>query len=226
MDELSSQAKVEVEVPTQNRRALLDLKFTRVDLRPPERITRAKNAFIVTCWAIRVAENAPPDGWEPLSWTLLTNIPIGSAAQAVEKLSWYRRRWSIEEFHKILKSGCSVEDCRLQTAERLKRYFALLGVIAWRLFWMVHIKRAAPDAPAEVALTQSEIGTLCSLKRFKQKLPPASPTVRQALIAIACLGGYLNRKNDPPPGPTVMWRGWQRLASMTELYESVVPGCG
>jgi Transposase DNA-binding/Transposase Tn5 dimerisation domain len=226
MDELSSQAKVEVEVPTQNRRALLDLKFTRVDLRPPERITRAKNAFIVTCWAIRVAENAPPDGWEPLSWTLLTNIPIGSAAQAVEKLSWYRRRWSIEEFHKILKSGCSVEDCRLQTAERLKRYFALFCVIAWRLFWMVHIKRAAPDAPAEVALTQSEIGTLCSLKRFKQKLPPASPTVRQALIAIACLGGYLNRKNDPPPGPTVMWRGWQRLASMTELYESVVPGCG
>jgi Transposase Tn5 dimerisation domain len=226
MDELSSQAKVEIEVPTQNRRAILDLKFTRVDLRPPERITRAKNAFIVTCWVIRVAENTPPDGWEPLSWTLFTNIPIGSAAQAVEKLSWYRRRWSIEEFHKILKSGCSVEDCRLQTAERLKRYFALFCVIAWRLFWMVHIRRAAPDAPAEVALTQSEIGTLCSLKRFKQKLPPASPTVRQAIIAIACLGGYLNRKNDPPPGPTVMWRGWQRLASMTELYESVVPGCG
>src|SRR5438270_10863701 len=110
--------------------------------------------------------------------TFAHKYPIRLGGATFKEPSWYRRRWSIEEFHKILKSGCSVEDCRLQTAERLKRYFALFCVIAWRLFWMVHIKRAAPDAPAEVALTQSEIGTLCSLKRFKQKLPPASPTVR------------------------------------------------
>src|SRR4051794_9058647 len=109
------------------------------------------------CWRIRVTENAPPDGWEPLSGTRLTNIPIGSVEQALEKLSWYRRRRSLEEFHQILKSGCSVEDGRRRTAERLKRYLALLGVIAGRLFWMVPIKRAAPDAPAEVALTPSEI---------------------------------------------------------------------
>jgi hypothetical protein len=51
-------------------------------------------------------------------------------------------------------------------------------------------------------------------------------TVRQAVIAIACLGGYLNRKNDSPPGATVVWRGWQRLASMSELYENFIPGCG
>jgi Transposase Tn5 dimerisation domain len=132
----------------------------------------------------------------------------------------------MEEFHKTLKSGCTVEDCRLQTAERLKRHLALFSVIAWRLFRMVHIKRTDPDAAAEVALTQSEIKTLCSLKRFKNKLPSASPTVSQALVAIACLGGYLDRKNDPPPGPTVVRRGWQRLASMTELFESIVPGCG
>jgi hypothetical protein len=226
IDSLPSYAEVEVEVPTQSRRAVLDLTFTKVDLRPPERISRSKNALIVTCWVIRVAERTPPNGYEPLCWTLLTNIPVGSVEQAVEKLSWYRKRWSIEEFHKILKSGCTVQDCRLQTAERLKRYLALFSVIAWRLFWMVHIKRTDPDAPAEVALTQSEIKTLCSLKRFKNKLPSASPTVSQALVAIACLGGYLDRKNDPPPGPTVVWRGWQRLASMTELFESIVPGCG
>jgi hypothetical protein len=82
---------------------------------------------------------------------------------------------------------------------------------------MAHIKRVAPDAPAEIALTPSEIGTLCSRKRFKPPLPPASPTVRPALIAIACLAGHRNRKNDPPPGAPVMGRGWQRLASRTEL---------
>jgi Transposase Tn5 dimerisation domain len=144
----------------------------------------------------------------------------------VERISWYRRRWSIEEFHKVLKSGCVVEKSRLQTAERLKRYIALLCVIAWRIFWLVHIQRANPGASAEVALTQAEIGVLRSLKRFSGRFTPTSMTVRQAVIAIACLGGYLNRKNDPPPGPTAVWRGWQRLASMSELYESLVTGCG
>jgi hypothetical protein len=88
-----------------------------------------------------------------------------SVEQALEKLAWHRRRWAIEEFHKILQSGCTVEECRLQAAERLQRYRARFCVIAWRLFWIVHRKRANPKAPAEVALTQSEIGTLRSLKR-------------------------------------------------------------
>jgi Transposase Tn5 dimerisation domain len=159
---------------------------------------------------------------------LLTNVPVTSLDHAVERVSWYRRRWSIEEFHKVLKSGCMVEKSRLQTAERLKRYIALLCVIAWRIFWLVHIQRADPGAPAEVALTRAEIGTLRSLKRFTGRFQQSTAmTVRQAVIAIACLGGYLNRKNDPPPpGAITVWRGWQRLASMSELYESIVPGCG
>jgi Transposase DNA-binding/Transposase Tn5 dimerisation domain len=220
-------AVIELEVPTQKRRATLSLTFGKVELCPPKGKPLLKNAKNVVCWAVRLSEDAPPADCEPLSWTLLTNIPIASVEQAVEKVSWYRRRWAIEEFHKILKSGCTVEDCRLQTADRLKRYLALFCVIAWRLFWMVHISRADPTAPAEVVLTQSEIGTITTLKRFRDKLPrDAALTVRAAVIAVACLGGYLNRKNDPQPGATVIWRGWQRLSSMTELYESVVPGCG
>lgn len=227
LDAIQSQGQVEIDVPTQKRKATLALKFTSVQLRPPERITKSKKALRVTCWIVHVKEITPPKNCDPLSWTLLTNIPVDSIEQAVEKLAWYKRRWSIEEFHKILKSGCIVEDCRLQTAERLKRYLALFSVIAWRIFWLVHISRADPKAPAEVALTQTEIGTIQSLKRFKDSLPlNTALTVKKALLAIACLGGYLNRKNDPPPGPTVVWRGWQRLSSMAELYESMATGCG
>jgi len=226
LESLAPQAQVEIDVPTQKRTATLDLIFTPVDLRPPERVTRSKKAATIPVWVIHVREKTPPADCEPLSWSLLTNIPTESVEQALQCLNWYRRRWSIEEFHKILKSGCTIEDCRLQTADRLKRYLALFCVIAWRIFWMVHVQRAAPDGSAEAVLTRTEIGTLCSLKRFKGKLLTDShPTVRQVVIAIACLGGYLNRKNDPPPGPTVVWRGWQRLSSMAELYESLA-GCG
>ena len=121
----------------------------------------------------------------------------------------------------------TVEDCRLQTAERLAKYIALISVVGWRIFWLVHISRADPNSPAEVVLTQVEIGTLRSLKRFREKIPQKGPlTINQAIVAIACLGGYLNRKKDLPPGATVLWRGWQRLASMSEIYESIATSYG
>ena len=220
-----AQAIVTIDVPSQKRRATLSLTFQSVTLRSPTRIPNVERISL-PCWVVHVKEQEPPEGTEALSWTLLTNVPTHSIDDALLSLSWYRRRWSIEEFHKILKSGCTVEDCRLQTADRLKRYLALFCVIAWRIFWMVHIQRANPTAPAEVALTQSEIGTLRTLKRFHGMLPKEGTlTVKQVVIAIARLGGYLNRKNDPPPGPTALWRGWQRLSSMTEVYDGIT-GCG
>jgi Transposase DNA-binding/Transposase Tn5 dimerisation domain len=219
--------QVEVTVPSQQRTAVANVRFSAITLCAPERLTKSKNKLNVVGWVISVEEVKPPAGVEAISWMLLTNVPVTSLDHAVERVSWYRRRWSIEEFHKVLKSGCMVEKSRLQTAARLKRYIALLCIIAWRIFWLVHLQRADPGAPAEVALTQAEIGPLRSLKRFTGRFQQSTAmTVRQAVIAIACLGGYLNRKNDPPPGATTVWRGWQRLASMSELYESIVPGCG
>lgn len=215
LDVLSPHALVSLDVPTQKRKADLELRFTQIILRAPSRIAKAER-LPLSCWVVHVVEPRPPSGYEPLSWTLLTNIEVSSVDEAIEKIAWYRRRWSIEEFHKVLKSGCAVEDCRLQTAERLSRYLALFCVIAWRIFWMVHVSRTDPHAPAEVALTTSEIAALCSLERFNAKtFTPVSLTVRQAVSAIAALGGHLARKNDPPPGTLAIWRGWQRLASMT-----------
>ena len=221
------QGSVELEIPTQKRKATFALKYVQLAIRPPDRVSRAKTPKCITCWVIELVEQDPPDNASPISWTLLTNIAVTNLSHAIERVSWYRRRWSIEEYHKIMKSGCKIEDCRLQTGERLKRYIALFSVIAWRLFWIVHIKRTNPTAPATVILTQTEIKTLTSLQRFKKLILNKNKlNANQAVLAIACLGGYLNRKNDPPPGTIVIWRGWQRLTSMTELYNSIKPGCG
>jgi hypothetical protein len=222
------QGQIEISVPSQKRKIPAEVRFTEVTLCAPQRLTKSKTKLSVSCWAISVDEVPTSENQEPLSWTLLTNIPTLALEQAVQMISWYRRRWSIEEFHKILKSGCTVEENRLQTAERLKRYLALMSIIAWRIFWLVHIQRTDPKAPAEVALTQSEIGTLLSLERFEGQFETSKPlTIRQAVTAIACLGGYLNRKNDRPPGAIVIWRGWQRLSSMAEVYEGMIKNrCG
>jgi hypothetical protein len=51
--------------------------------------------------------------------------------------------------------------------------------------------------------------------------PPATlPTLAHAVRWVAKLGGFLGRKGDGEPGPTVLWRGFQHLADLTAMYQA------
>ena len=83
-------------------------------------------------------------------------------------------------------------------------------ILSWRLFWLTMINRAAPDASPLLALTEGEVRLLDRMAdRPSTSSPP--PTLSSYLTRIARLGGYLARASDPPPGHTVMWRGWSRF---------------
>jgi hypothetical protein len=120
---------------------------------------------------------------------------------------------TIELFHKVLKSGCRIEAARLRTAERLTKLIALFCILAWRVFWITMIARAAPRAPTRAVLTEAEVVLLDRAVRDRPSVPSAA-TLARYLMKIACLGGYLARARDPPPGIIVMWRGWSRLTDM------------
>lgn len=63
---------------------------------------------------IYAQESSTPRSREKIDWKLITNLPVRSRKDAVEKLAWYAVRWRIETFHKILKSGCRAEASKLQ----------------------------------------------------------------------------------------------------------------
>jgi len=94
---------------------------------------------------------------------LITDLPVRSRAETIEKLEWYAMRWKIETFHKILKSGCKAEESKLRTAERLVNLVALLCILSWRVFWITMMNRTAPHAPPEVAFTELELWLLDEL---------------------------------------------------------------
>ena len=123
-----------------------------------------------------------------------------------------------ETFHKVLKSGCQAEQSKLRTAERLTNLLAVLCIVGWRVFWLTMVNRATPEAPAEVALTKTEIEILDRMAR-ETRSRPARPTVSHYLVAIAKLGGYLARAKDPPPGNMVIWRGLTRLMDIHLGFE-------
>ncbi len=180
--------------------ARLELRFARVHVLPPwGKQTRWPPLDLTIIHAV---EPGRPEDRDRVEWKLATDLPVRSADEAVEKLRWYARRWNIELFHKVLKSGCRAEAARLRTAERLTKLIAVFSVIAWRCFWTAMIARAAPQGPAEVALTPAEIDVLDRVVRDRAD-PPTIKTLLVYLAKVARLGGYLARTHDPPPGNIV-----------------------
>ncbi|MGE0682730.1 MAG: IS4 family transposase, partial [Candidatus Binatia bacterium] len=210
----------------QQRQARLAVRFTAVTLNPPPRHRAAVPQPLpsLSFYAVYVKEVEPPPDEPALEWIRLTNLPVHTVDEALQRVEWYRSRWLVQEFHKILKSGCRIEACRLQTAQRLIRYVTLCSVIAWRRYWLTHVNRTAPTALATTVLAPQEVAALPALS--SRALPPApSPlTTREAVRLIAKLGGCLGRRSDGEPGITVMWRGWQRLSDLVLMWTLATEG--
>jgi hypothetical protein len=215
---------LKVHVPARDgepeRDAIVAVQHCPVTLTPPWRPKRADQAPLseVTLDAVLVQEVDSPTGVTPLEWLLLTNVPVVTFEDAVERVKWYRARWHIEVYFKVLKSGCNVEKCRLGTAQRLIRFLALSSIVAWRLYWITHINRHTPDALCTLVLTDHEWRALYAIIHKTTIAPQQTPTVRQAVRWIAQLGGFLGRKGDGEPGVTVIWRGWHRLQDVAATW--------
>ena len=216
MNEAEISGMHEVEVRDANGKPetiAVEIRFRRIHVLPP--IGKQKHYPALDLTVIHAQERAEPKHRPRIDWKLITDLPVLSHEDAIEKLDWYAMRWKIETFHKILKSGCKAEEARLQTAERLVKLIAVFCILAWRIFWMTMLNRATPDADPTVAITQIEMKLLDHLLPDKGE-PPASRarTLSDYMIKLAKLGGYLARAHDPPPGNTVMWRGLSRLTDI------------
>jgi hypothetical protein len=139
------------------RTAQVALRYQEVELPPPSYL---KDKTPLKLWVVHIREETPPSGETPLEWFLLTTITVTSNRIAQECIRWYRLRWRIEDWHRVLKSGCGTEKLAYRTAERLKRGIAINMVIAWRIMLMTLLGRECPELPAEVLFSDIEIEVL------------------------------------------------------------------
>ena len=175
--------------------AVLELRYRRIRVLAP--IAKQKMYPPLMLTVLHATERDPPKGREPIGWKLITDLPIRSRREAVEKLTWYTMRWKIETFHKILKSGCKAEDLKLRTAQRLVNLIAILCLLSWRVFWMTMLNRASPKASPQMALTPTEIYLLDQLVSDTPGAAPAAYSLSFYITKLARLGGYLARVKDP-----------------------------
>jgi hypothetical protein len=192
-------------------KAILEIKYRRIQVLPP--INKKRRYPELTLTVIHAQERGTPQGREKIDWKLITDLPVNSREEAIEKLRWYSMRWKIETFHKILKSGCKAEESRLRTATRLANLIAVFCILSWRIFWLTMMNRALPDALPTLAFTALEIRLLDHLAKGKRERVQKT-SVSSYLVQLACLGGYLARAGDSPPGNKVIWKGLTRLTDI------------
>jgi hypothetical protein len=215
MDEVAVKGLHRIEVRDNNGdpdEAVLEIRYRRIRVLPP--IGKQKRYPALSLTVIHAEERGTPKNRKKIDWKLITDLPVQSRKDAIEKLEWYALRWKIEVFHKILKSGCRAEESKLRTAQRLANLIAVYCILSWRVFWMTMLNRSSPAASPALALTEAEIGLLDHLVKDRDQKPLRRRTLSHYLTKIARLGGYLARANDPPPGNTVMWRGMSRLTDI------------
>ena len=179
LDHLPVTAQARIEVPRQRekkskpskpgrvalpaRTAHVDVKWDKVTLSPPD-TPQTRDLQPVEIYALSVVERHPPEGAKALRWVLLTTVTICSRKEALRCLRWYTMRWRIEEWHRVLKSGCHIESHQHHTADRLGRAISIDAVIAWRVMLLALLSREVPEMPCELLFSSWECRLLETLQ--------------------------------------------------------------
>ena len=190
------------------RLAHCELRFCTVSLP-----ATGKGIEPVPMSAVHIVETNPPAKETPVQWYLLTSIAVDNAATAAEIVGHYLQRWRIEDWFRVIKSGCKSEFLLFRTADRLQRAIAINAVIAWRIMLMTLLGRQVPECDAELMFTDHE---LAFLRDYASQAGLAAPDdLGKSVQLVAHLGGYRARKLDPEPGNQIMWQGYSMLTKAT-----------
>ena len=196
-----------------SRTAKLEVRFAQVVLTPPARSKLPP----LSVWAVYAREvDHTAEVKEPIDWMLLTTVKTESFQDACQRLSWYSRRWGIEVYHRTVKSGCRIEDRRLDDTDSLEACLAIDLVVAWRVHWLTMVGREKPDTPCDQILNEEEWRVLSAWATGT--MVETAPSAQEATHWIGKMGGWLARGKQDNPGTTCIWRGLVRLPTLVQGY--------
>jgi hypothetical protein len=196
--------------PREERVAKLSITAERVTI-PRTPTARDSAAKSIQLNVVRVWEPTPPPNETAVEWVLYTSEPIDTAEQILQVVDWYRARWTIEEFFKSLKTGCSFEKRQLGDLHSLSNAMALLAPMAWHLLLIKSEAHSRPLTPARDVLDEEELEVL-RLAAVRGRGLPENPTVLDVMLSIAALGGH--QKHNGLPGWQSLARGYQQLRTL------------
>jgi hypothetical protein len=204
------------------RTAKLGIAFGALRMPTP----KLQSAFVkqvkpatILMWVVWVREVDVPDEVKAIEWVLYTSLPVESFEDAMAIVGYYEKRWLIEEWHKVLKTGFQVERRQLKTCDRLEAMMGLMSVEAVRLFQLKGTARTAPEKPATEVVPLKYV---MMLKGVRKLAPETVLTAGGFFRELAKLGGFLGRRHDGEPGWMTIWRGWGKLQTMIRGADAII----
>ncbi len=193
------------------RVATLAVRFSTVELRRPQHVTRTLPATIAVAF-VDVREVSTPADAEPIHWRLLTTLKATEISEARQIIDCYRMRWNIEEFFRTLKTaGFNIEQADISNPRVMINFVAAATVAAVTIMQLVK----ARDGTTHQMLTDAfEVDDQLILESISSKLSGATDRQRNphppgslafGAWVIARLGGWSGYYGKP--GPKVMRRG-------------------
>lgn len=146
---------------------------------------------------------------DAIEWVLLTDLPADTLAEAITICHYYSFRWKIERFHYVLKCGLLIEQLQISNFAGLANVLQLYSLIAWHLLWLQYLARTQGEKEAIRYIDQQTIVVTQTVSRQTIK------TVRDFVVAVACLGGFIPLKKQPLPGEKILWQGLRQLHAIT-----------
>jgi hypothetical protein len=190
-----------------------------IQLRPPYR--KGQRPESVRLNAVLVSEVSPPEGEVAVQWLLLTSLSVQSAQQVQEVVQAYSKRFMIEVFFRVLKSGCRIEEKRFESAERHLNHLAVALIIAWRVLWLSQLAQHQPQMDGAEIFTPSEWQSAWAVIKRGQPLPAHAPSIGEMIKLVGKLGGWIERggKSASPPGVQTLWQGLKRLHDLSTAWQ-------
>jgi hypothetical protein len=163
---------------------------------------------------VRVFEIDPIDPKSAVEWVLATTLSIDSVENILEIVDIYCARWSIEEYFKALKAGCSFEKRNLESLHSLLNCLAIFSIHACNLYNLKIIGRANPESNSESLMNPTQIKILALSTHQEENQLQTAGTVMKA---IAQMGGHL--QHNRLPGWQVLARGYEKLILIEEGWK-------
>jgi Transposase DNA-binding len=178
----------------------------------------------ITC--VHLQEIFPVDKSKKIEWCLLTNLSIKNFEQAADVVESYTKRWTIEDFHKCYKTGCSIEKRQFDSKESLSAIIGFLGLLAVQLLRGRYFAKSSPESSFKNIVVQQKAQELSKIVAKKYLTPTdlivaKEETVLWWVLLMGRMGGHQGYKSKGLPGWQTLWKGISYFNSLLEGYSLI-----
>jgi len=209
------------------RTAELAVRYCPVKLQVATTTKNKQRSGQPEMFAIEVYEiNAPDNVKQPIRWVLLTSLPVHSFQQALNIIRIYVKRWLVERFHYLLKTGgAKVEELQFEKPIALQNVITTYSIATIEVIKLRYLAENQPDMSiykAGISPSHCEILYAYAQANIRKDLvfdPDNPPTIWQYCRVLGMIGGFIPRKSQPLPGLKILTRASEKFKILLLAFD-------